>query len=218
MDGIHDLGGMDGFGPVDIENDETFHDTWEKKIFASTWTLLLDGRFNLDEFRFGIERMEPEYYLEASYWEHWLASVERLIIENDITTVEELHEAVANSEERPIDPESRAKETPSLAEVYETEPEDEIDEADLSYSIGDEVVVQNLHTSTHTRCPGYVKNKTGVIDDIRGEYHVPDVYVEEQRTEIEPVYSVRFSSKDLWGADREESEYAYVDLWERYLE
>lgn len=219
MDGIHDIGGMDGLGSVDIEDDEAFHDDWEKKIFGSTWTLLLGNNFNLDEFRFGIERMEPAHYLESPYWEHWLASVERLLVEKDVTTLDELFEVVDDLDQKEIsiNRDAESEDTPHLAEVYEAEPEDDLDPAELSYSVGDEVTVRNLHPSKHTRCPGYVRNHRGTIDEIRGKYHIPDEYVKNQSTVIEPVHSVRFSSQELWGDEYKDSEYMYVDLWERYL-
>ncbi len=62
MNGIHDLGGMDGMGPVEREEDEPiFHEVWEKRVFAMQFA---DSEYNVDEFRHAIERMDPAYYLE----------------------------------------------------------------------------------------------------------------------------------------------------------
>ena len=83
---MNDVGGMHGFGPIDTgDNATTFHHEWEARVFAINRLLLKAGIYNLDEFRDAIERMEPADYLDASYYERWLAGVERLLVEKGIT-------------------------------------------------------------------------------------------------------------------------------------
>ena len=83
MNGIHDLGGMHGFGPVEREIDEpTFHADWERTVVALQQATRRLGLFNLDEFRFAIERMDPASYLVASYYEKWLQSIATNLSEN----------------------------------------------------------------------------------------------------------------------------------------
>src|SRR5262245_47843020 len=86
MDGVHDLGGMHGFGPVEREADEPpFHAPWEAAVVAIMLsTLGHHGLYNIDEFRHGIERMEPAHYLASSYFEHWLDGITRILIEKAI--------------------------------------------------------------------------------------------------------------------------------------
>jgi nitrile hydratase len=82
MSRINDVGGMHGFGPIDTEADAgTFHHEWEARVFAVNFLLMKAGVYNLDEFRDAIERMEPARYLDASYYEKWLAAIERLLAE-----------------------------------------------------------------------------------------------------------------------------------------
>ena len=91
MNGIHDMGGMHGMGAVVREADEpVFHEVWERRTCALMRAMLLGRQFNLDEFRHGVERMEPAHYLQSSYFEHWLDGVERLLLEKGIVSREEL--------------------------------------------------------------------------------------------------------------------------------
>jgi nitrile hydratase beta subunit len=91
MNGIHDLGGMHGFGPIEPEPDErVFHEPWERRVFGMMMATFAGGQFNVDQFRHAIERMTPAHYLESSYYEHWLAALETLLVENGALTRDEL--------------------------------------------------------------------------------------------------------------------------------
>ena len=93
MNSIHDLGGMDGIGPIKLEqNEPVFHDDWEKRMFGMFMACFAGGHFNVDEFRHSRERMNPVHYLKFSYYEHWLASVETLMTEKGVITQKELDE------------------------------------------------------------------------------------------------------------------------------
>ncbi|MEM8838299.1 MAG: hypothetical protein AAGE89_09420 [Pseudomonadota bacterium] len=91
MNGIHDLGGMDGIGPINPkQNEPVFHDEWERRMFGMFISCFAGGHYNVDEFRHAIERMDPAHYLESSYYEHWLKSLETLLVEKGVVTEEEL--------------------------------------------------------------------------------------------------------------------------------
>jgi hypothetical protein len=91
MNGIHDMGGMDGFGPVDREADEpVFHEPWEGRVLALTRGCGAWGKWNIDRSRSRIEQMAPEEYLRASYYEKWLWRLEKLLVEAGMVTREEL--------------------------------------------------------------------------------------------------------------------------------
>ncbi|HTU80906.1 MAG TPA: hypothetical protein VMF61_02190 [Candidatus Acidoferrales bacterium] len=80
MTRINDVGGMTGFGAIDVSDDAPgFHHEWEARVFAINRLLLQKGVYNLDEFRDAIERMDPLDYLEASYYERWLHGIETLL-------------------------------------------------------------------------------------------------------------------------------------------
>lgn len=96
MNGVHDLGGMHGFGPVVREDPEpVFHAEWERRAFALTLAMGAWGRWNLDMARFARERMPPAEYLAASYYERWLFGLEQLLVEHGFLTREEIAQRVA---------------------------------------------------------------------------------------------------------------------------
>lgn len=91
MNGIHDMGGMHGMGPIDREADEPyFHENWESRVFGLFFVNFAAGHFNVDQLRHAIERMAPADYLDTSYYEHWLHAYETLLSEKGIIAPEEL--------------------------------------------------------------------------------------------------------------------------------
>lgn len=91
MNGVHDLGGMHGMGPIDPEKGEpVFHSDWERRVFGVMIATFAGGHYNVDEFRHGIERMDPAEYLRSSYYEHWLHTIESNLLEKGLITREEL--------------------------------------------------------------------------------------------------------------------------------
>src|SRR5437879_6673640 len=91
MNGIHDLGGMHGFGPVDPEpNEPVFHHDWERRAFALNLAAGFLGRWNIDMGRYAREHMPPAEYLATTYYEHWLYGLERLLVERGLAAATEL--------------------------------------------------------------------------------------------------------------------------------
>jgi len=85
MPSTHDVGGALGFGPIVREAEEPpFHHEWEARVFVLNRRLLQLGFFNLDEFRFAVEKMPAEDYLRSSYYEKWFQAIERLLSEKGI--------------------------------------------------------------------------------------------------------------------------------------
>lgn len=96
MNGIHDLGGMHGLGPIDQEaNEPYFHEEWEGRVFGMFFANFAQGHFNVDQFRHAIERMDPAEYLQSSYYEHWLHAFETLLHEKGIISPDELDQKQA---------------------------------------------------------------------------------------------------------------------------
>lgn len=91
MSRINDVGGMQGFAAVEQEPDEPpFHSDWEAHVFALNRALMGRGAYNLDEFRDAIERMPPQHYLQASYYEKWFHAVTTLLIEKGVLSEAEV--------------------------------------------------------------------------------------------------------------------------------
>ncbi|HEU5390967.1 MAG TPA: hypothetical protein VFV73_34210 [Streptosporangiaceae bacterium] len=86
MSRVHDMGGQTGFGPVPVDEngDPAFHADWEARVYALAAVLRQRGLFNSDELRDAIERLPPEQYLGASYYERWLGAMETLVDEKGL--------------------------------------------------------------------------------------------------------------------------------------
>jgi nitrile hydratase beta subunit len=204
MNGIHDLGGMDGFGPVEVEAGEpVFHAAWERTVFGM---VLGRGVRNVHRFRHTIERMDPAHYLTSPYYEHWLTGLATLLVEDGVVTAGELETRAGGRFplSRPVPPLP-----PPGAATSATTPR---------FAVGSAVRVVNAHPLGHTRCPRYVRGKRGVVVGLDGEFPVPDVAAHAGGSGAEPVYGVRFTARELWGSAGGTRETVHVDLWERWLE
>ena len=97
MNGIHDLGGMQGLGAVvREENEPVFHEDWERRVFAVLNLTIAGGQYCVDEIRHSIERMSPADYLTTSYYQHWLHAAEDLLDKKGVVTHAELEQRMAD--------------------------------------------------------------------------------------------------------------------------
>ncbi len=91
MNGIHDMGGMDGFGPVAREpNEPVFHEAREGRVFALSAAMGDVMPFSIGQFRYMREQIDPITYLKASYYEHWLIVLERQLAQVGLVTGDEI--------------------------------------------------------------------------------------------------------------------------------
>ena len=202
MDGVHDLGGKQGFGPVRYTHDATaFHERWEVRVNALYANAVRRGVFNMDEYRHAIERMDPRHYVTASYYERSLTSLATLCVEKGVVTREEL--------------ERRAQGVFPLA--MPSAPGRGNVAARQRFAIGDRVRVRDESVPGHMRMPGYVRGKSGVVVGISPAYPFPDAHGHGVPSEDEPTYDVRFRSEELWPGSAD-SALVHVGLFESYLE
>jgi nitrile hydratase len=222
MNGIHDLGGMHGFGPVEPEVDEpVFHADWERIVLATQLATLAQRLYNLDEFRHGIERMAPAHYLEASYYERWLASIETLLVEKGILNRDEIVARLATVQASPEQAAARRDDPALVARVLGPRPR-RVASADPApsprFAAGDAVRARNVHPTGHTRLPRYVRGKRGEIARVLGSQTFPDTNAHGLGKQPQAVYSVRFTGQELWGDSAEPNQVLFIDLWESYLD
>lgn len=207
MDGIHDLGGMQGFGEVERELDEpVFHAEWERAVWRVNLAILGALQPGGGAFRHSIERMEPAHYLNSTYYEHWLTGVTTLAVEAGLVTREELEERAAGR--FPL----------SLPDRGTAPPGPLPDRSEPRFAVGARVRVREWHSRGHTRAPRYVQGRRGVITRFDGAHSYPDAEAHGGGQVLDPTYSVRFDARELWGAGAAAGETVNVDLWERYLE
>jgi nitrile hydratase subunit beta len=206
VDGVHDLGGLEGFGDVEVEpNEPVFHEDWERRAFRANMAAMAAIGAGSPAFRHGIERMDPVHYLDSSYYEHWLTSAATLLVEAGVTSAEDLDRRAGGR--FPLSRPDRGT-LPTEADAR----------GEPRFSVGDRVRVREWHPPGHTRAPRYVQGKRGVIDRLDGADNFPDIEAHGGGRVVDPTYSVRFSARELWGEGGAENVTVNVDLWERYLE
>ena len=202
MDGIHDLGGKQGFGRVrHSPTAPAFHDAWEKRVNALYSLAVKSGIFNMDEYRHAIERMEPRHYVSASYYERSLTSLATLLVEKGLVTRDEL--------------ERRADGVVPLASP--SAPGRTNRAGRERFAVGDRVVVRADFVPGHVRMPAYIRGKRGVVVGESPLYPYPDAHAHGVAAADEPTYDVRFSTAELWpnGAD---AAFVNVAVFQSYLE
>ena len=218
MKGGHDLGGKPGMGKInpEAENQQAvFHEDWERRVFGLTMAVGMLGRWNIDESRHARERQTPEDYLKHSYYENWLAGVEKLLLEKELISSSELQDASPGSD-YPLDARLRVPDAAAVEKIL-TSGSPSLMQADAApaYGVGDRVLVKESHSEGHTRVPAYLQGSSGLIVKQLGCHVFPDSNAHGVH-EGKQLYSVSFDGVDLWGPNSDNLE-VLVDLWEPYL-
>lgn len=207
MDGIHDLGGVQGFGRVQhtansLSYKPVFHEDWENLGYSLLFLGAAElGLFNVDELRHAIERMEPRQYLTSSYYDRIIVGVASLFVEKGALQQQRLEELAAGAYPLAL---------PLLAGRDPRPPAQ-------PFQVGDPVVVRNEFVSGHIRMPGYVRGKRGVVvHRTSRQWPFPDTVGHGRSSPCEPTYHVQFSTQELWG-DEADAANVVVDLFGGYL-
>jgi len=202
MDGIHDLGGKQGFGRIRFTAGATaFHAPWEVRVNALYGHAVRLGLFNMDEYRHAIERMEPRHYLTASYYERSLTSLATLCVEKGVVAREELERRAGGA--FPL----AAPSAPGRGNAAARE----------RFLPGDRVRVRMDSVPGHIRLPGYIRGKLGTVVSESPAYPFPDAHAHGVESQDEPTYDVRFRSEDLWPGSAEPA-LVHVGVFQSYLE
>lgn len=223
MDSVHDLGGLDGLGSPDPDDDAIYHETWEAKADGLGSAVSTQGYWHTSELRHARARLEPAYYLSSSYMGRKLGGYEMLCVEKGLVTTDELIERVEaiGTAER-YEEGLPQREDPELARQLrdsnvnkgggELPPQHE-----PAFAVGDAVRVRNRHPRGHTRCPRYARRAVGTVVTHHGTSALPDARAHGERR-LEPLYSVEFDAGELWGPDRTGDHAVTLNCWEPYLE
>lgn len=215
MNGVHDLGGTHGFGPVEREIDEpVFHADWEPRVLAMVRIVAGQEYFTGDAHRRAIESIAPAEYLRASYYERWLAALETLMTEQGVLTGDELVQRIEFLRQHPDATTPRTAVTaPPPSPVPPSPPPPA-----PRFAVGDAVMTRNIHPIHHTRLPRYARGKRGIIQFLYGPRTFPDTNAHGLGEQPQPLYSVRFDARELWGDDAEPHQTVALDLWDSYLD
>lgn len=211
------MGGFTQFGPIPQETDEpVFHSGWERKVFAmNIASLAFLGP--VDRARHAVEKMNTVEYLNSSYYERWLRGIEIMGKDLGYLSDEEIETGkVINHIEMPHPPPNAEMVEGLIRGGAPATREDGRLEA--AFSVGNRVRVRNLESKGHTRATNYVKGKVGVVTKFNGSHLLPDTHAHDLGDNAQPLYTVRFEAKTLWGENVDRKDCVYIDLWEDYLE
>ncbi len=204
MNGVHDMGGMHGMGPVQIEaNEPVFHEEWERRAFALTLACGFLKRWNIDMARFSREQMPPAEYLRSTYYEKWLYGLERLIDEKGVLEARDVTALPASGVAEALLNRRAARMDGAVAPRFR---------------VGDRVRARNINPAHHVRLPRYARGKAGVVDRDHGVFIFPDEHARSGTKVPSHCYSVRFEGRELWGPDAGTRDAVYVDLFDQYLD
>jgi len=214
MDGIHDLGGKQGFGAIDVnEPEEAFH----QPLDGIGWTINQTTRapgLSIDWWRFIRENTPPIDYLSRPYFDQWAMTQLIALIDNEQILLDDV---LTGRTEPPVSP----ARTMSKDDVYQATAMaatrfDRATQKKARYSPGDEVTTRDYSVPGHTRLPAYARAKRGNVIAHHGAHLFPDDCARGIENE-EHLYTVRFSAHELWPADDKQNNAVYLDLWEPYF-
>lgn len=216
MNGVHDMGGMDGFGQVEPEaNEPVFHAEWEGRVMAMMRAMGYAGAWNIDMSRASRENLPPDVYLTSSYYRKWALGMEDLLVERGLAAADELAAGHALHPAKPL----KRKLTPELVENTLHRGSFARDaQAPARFKPGDRVRMKNIHPATHTRLPRYVRGHVGVVELLHGVHVFPDSAVLGKGDDPQWLYTVRFDARELWGEAADPTVTVSIDAFEPYLE
>ena len=195
MNGIHDMGGMHGFGKVEPEpNEPPFHSRWEGRALALNRAMSFAKVWNIDRSRAAIEELPPVDYLTLTYYQKWAQRLEKLLLEFGLVGADEVGKALTRG---------------SYARPTNTTPR---------FAVGDRVHTRNINPDTHTRLPRYARGRTGVIECVRGFHVFPDTVAIGEGEKPQWLYTVLFEGRELWGENADPTLKVSIEAWEPYLE
>jgi nitrile hydratase subunit beta len=223
LNGVHDIGGMDGFGPIRRELDEpVFHELWEGRVFA----MFLSGaglpptRFDSDRHR--LEQIPPLTYLRSSYYERWLVALETGLLQTGTLSQFEIEARVqqfAADPDLPIPRREDAEKAQGFVDALRIgKPVTRKVRQKPRFAVGDKIVTRNLNPHGHTRLPRYARGKRGVVVAYHGPHIFPDTHAHGLGENPQHLFTVRISMHELWATSAGRNESLLIDLWESYLE
>jgi nitrile hydratase len=218
MNGVHDMGGMQGMGALVREPDEpSFHQLWEGRVYAITRALRTrDGAWCLDAHRHRIERIVADEYLRMTYYERWAEVLAAMLVETGTASQSEVDSGQGAPGSARAVPRLAADDVPSVIDLRPSARREF--PATARFTVDQRVRARNMHPTGHTRLPRYARGKTGTVVRDRGVYLFPDTHAHDRGEDPQHLYSVRFTARELWGTGASPRDSVHLDMWETYLE
>jgi len=216
MNGVHDMGGMDGFGKVEVEpNEPPFHERWEGRVMAMSRAMGYAGAWHIDDSRFAQETLPPRIYLGASYYWRWALALHKNLVARDLVTEDEITAGHSLHQAKPLP----GKLTPDIVRAGMTRSSFfRQQRGPARFKPGDRVRTRNINPQGHTRLPRYARDKQGTVELIHGCHAYPDAVASGRGDDPQWLYTVVFDGREIWGADADPTLKISIDAFEPYLE
>lgn len=216
MDGVHDLGGREGFGPVPLKADtRPFHGEWEGRAFGMVQSSALGSGWSIDWFRHCRELIVPIDYLSRPYFDQWITTLAAQFVDEGYLTFDEIKSGKSLFTPVPAFPADTAEASRAYVEVPKSYARQS--RVAARFVSGETVRCSALGSPGHTRLPAYVRGHRGAIHAHHGSHVLPNASTRGE-TKAEHLYTVMFEAKELWPEAARAVDQVYVDLWESYLE
>lgn len=217
MNGAHDLGGMQTFGPVRPDKDETvFHARWEGRIAAIWSAAAASGKWNIDFGRQIRESIPAPEYIALSYFQMRYVHIVELLVATGMITRDELSSGQpAKGTQKAVAPLTGDTVAAWFAKGNSKRRAEDVA---AQFRVGQSVRTRNINPLTHTRLPRYARGKIGSIERDHGVFVFPDSNAQGLGEKPQHVYSVRFTARELWGEQAHAKDTVVLNLWDDYLE
>ena len=217
MAGVHDMGGMDGFGKVEPEpNEPVFHAPWEGRVITMVMAIAAWGKFGVDHRRYVRELIPPAEFLRMSYYEIWYTGLIANMLDASMVTRAEIDSGMPATGSAKLTPALMAARVPTFFANGAPKKRNVPDAP--NFRVGQRVRAKTINPTTHTRLPRYARGRTGVVARDYGIYVFPDTSASGQGEKPQHLYSVRFEARELWGVQAKPKDSVYIDMWDDYLE
>jgi nitrile hydratase beta subunit len=217
MNGVHDMGGLHGMGPIqDEHNEPIFHSGWEGRVFGLNRALGAWRKWSLDASRHQRELIPPADFFRMSYYEKWFTGLTELLVRTGLVTRAEIVSGKPARGTIKAVPALQAAAT--VAMIAKGSPARRDVAVTPLFRQGQRVRARNINPIGHTRLPRYARGKSGTVERDYGVFVFPDTSAHSLGEKPQHVYSVRFAARELWGQQAEPQDAVYLDLWDDYLE
>jgi nitrile hydratase beta subunit len=215
MNGVHDMGGMDGFGKVEVEaNEPPFHERWEGRVLGMQRSMGYAGAWHIDDSRFAQEELPPQQYLAASYYWRWALGIQNNILKRGLVDADELAAGHALRPGKKLPRKLTLEVVPSTMTRMSFFRQQQ---GPAKFKPGDRVRTANINPATHTRLPRYARDKVGTVELIHGCHAYPDSVATGRGDDPQWLYTVVFDGKEIWGPDCDPTLKVSIDAFEPYL-
>jgi nitrile hydratase beta subunit len=216
MNGVHDMGGMHGFGKVEPEpNERPFHAPWERRVLGMQRAMRFTRAWNIDMSRDAQERLPAQLYLAASYYERWALGMERNALEQGLIDADEMAAGHAIRSGKRL---ARVMTKNDIGQAFTRGSFSRPPNEQARFKPGDRVRTRNINPPTHTRLPRYARGHEGVIEAVRGCHVFPDSITTDGGENPQWLYTVVFDGRQLWGANADPMLTVSVEAFEPYIE